>query len=152
MERFGSVEEILQFAIAREQESADFYTQLAEQVGGVDMRRVFLDFAAEEVRHREKLEKIQSEGSIRGMNERVADLKIGDYLVEIDPDKDPLDYQNSLIIAMKKEKKAFMLYSELAEQAEDGAVAELFLELAQEEAKHKLRFEIEYDEHILTEN
>ena len=29
---------------------------------------------------------------------------------------------------------------------------ELFLSLAQEEAKHKLRFEIEYDDMILTEN
>jgi len=31
-------------------------------------------------------------------------------------------------------------------------LSEFFSSLAQEEAKHKLRFEIEYDQHILTEN
>ena len=34
----------------------------------------------------------------------------------------------------------------------DAELKSLFLRLAQEEAKHKLHFEIEYDEHILTEN
>lgn len=152
MEKFGSIVEILRFAVEREQESVDFYTELAEKVDNDDMKQVFVEFAAEEKRHRQKLEQIQASGEVNGMNERVADLKIGDYLVEIDPEEDPLDYQNALIIAMKKEKKAFLLYSDLAEKAQDGAVAELFLQLAQEEAKHKLRFEVEYDERILTDN
>jgi hypothetical protein len=33
-----------------------------------------------------------------------------------------------------------------------GTVRALFLGLAQEEAKHKLKLETEYDEYILTEN
>ena len=53
---------------------------------------------------------------------------------------------------MKQEKAAFKLYSDLARMASTAELRELLLGLAQEEAKHKLRFEIEYDENVLKEN
>lgn len=40
----------------------------------------------------------------------------------------------------------------LSESTEDENLRNLFLALAQGEAKHKLRFEIEYDDNILREN
>jgi rubrerythrin len=82
---------------------------------------------------------------------KVQDLKIGDYLVDQKPNPE-LDYQEALILAMKKEKAAFRLYSDLADVTEDEKLRQVFQALAQEEAKHKLRFEIEYDDNILTEN
>ena len=51
---------------------------------------------------------------------------------------------------MKKEKAAFRLYQDLAGLVQDEKIKALFLSLAQEEAKHKLRFEVEYDD-LLTE-
>ena len=80
-------------------------------------------------------------------------MNIAVYLVENDAQASApaLDYQQALIVAMKKEKAAFKLYSALAEQTTDAAFRELFLALAQEEAKHKLRFEVEYDEEFLSE-
>jgi rubrerythrin len=57
-----------------------------------------------------------------------------------------------LILAMKKEKIAFRLYNDLASASTDEPSKKLFLMLAQEEAKHKLRFEVEYDSNILKEN
>jgi rubrerythrin len=53
---------------------------------------------------------------------------------------------------MKEEKAAFKLYSDLAARTDDAAAKEVLLMLAQEEAKHKLRFEIEYDDNILKEH
>jgi rubrerythrin len=53
---------------------------------------------------------------------------------------------------MKKEKKAFRLYNDLASTCGDPKLEELFLSLAQEEAKHKLRFEVEYDDYVMSEN
>ena len=70
---------------------------------------------------------------------------------EVEPDED-LDYQKALILAMKKEKAAFMLYTDLADQADDAELKDVFKALAQEEAKHKLRFEIEYDNVYLRDN
>jgi len=84
--------------------------------------------------------------------QKVADLKIGDYLVAVEPIEGELDYQKALIIAMKKEKAAFRLYTDLAGKVDDRGIRDLLLGLAQEEAKHKLRFEIEYDDMILAEN
>ena len=62
-----------------------------------------------------------------------------------------MDYQEALILAMKKEKASFRLYNDLAATTDDADLRSLLLGLAQEEAKHKLRLEVEYDEHFLTE-
>ena len=53
---------------------------------------------------------------------------------------------------MKNEKAAFRLYLDLANKVSNLEQKSLFLSLANEEAKHKLRFEIEYDEIVLKEN
>ena len=53
---------------------------------------------------------------------------------------------------MKAEKNAYKLYSDLAGLTTDPAQKVIFQQLAQEEARHKLRFEIEYDDFILQEN
>lgn len=149
-----TVNEILDFAIEREQEAVDFYTHLGSMAQNAAMKDVFEQFANEERGHKAKLLKVKDgeRGLISGGGgAHVPDLKIGDYLVEEEPTPD-ISYQNALILAMKKEKAAFRLYSDLAGKAEDAQVRALFEDLAQEEARHKLRFEIEYDEHILTEN
>jgi rubrerythrin len=53
---------------------------------------------------------------------------------------------------MKNEKAAFKLYSDLAASAPNDALKSAFLAMAQEEAKHKLRFEVLYDDQVLVEN
>jgi len=147
-----STETILDFAISQEEEASTFYLELATRVRNPGMKAVFEDFAREEQGHKARLESIKSGGLLQSAGQKVLDLKISEYLVEIDPDKDPLDYQNALIIAMKKEKAAYRMYLDMADGVADAGLRELFLSLAQEEAKHKLRFEVEYDERILSEN
>ena len=63
-----------------------------------------------------------------------------------------MTYQDALILAMNKEKSAFRLYLNLSERAPNQETKDLFMSLAQEESKHKLRFEIEYDDFIYREN
>ena len=53
---------------------------------------------------------------------------------------------------VKRERAAFELYSDIAEKVPDTNLKQVFVGLAKEEAKHKLRFEIEYDEVVLSEN
>jgi rubrerythrin len=151
MTAFGTVDEILDYAIAREQEAHDGYMDLARSVKRPWMREVFEGFAQEEAGHKKKLLAIKDGKLLAGSATKVVDLKIGDYLVEVDKSAD-LNYQQALILAMKKEKAAFKMYSDLAARVSDANVRSVFLMLAQEEAKHKLRFEIEYDDYILTEN
>ncbi|MFC1474948.1 ferritin family protein [bacterium] len=151
MEEWKSVDEVLDFAIANEEDAAQFYTDMAAKMEKQWMKKTFEDFAREEQGHKKKLESVKSGNLIAKAEKKVMDLKIGDYLVDAEVSAD-MDYQDALILAMKAEKAAFKLYSDLAESVDDENVKATFFNLAQEEAKHKLRFEIEYDEHVMTEN
>ncbi|HUT95152.1 MAG TPA: ferritin family protein [Thermoguttaceae bacterium] len=150
MATFESADALLDFAIAGEEEAVEFYTKLAEKAQGA-ARKAFEDFAKEEMGHKQKLLAIKAGRQLAPVEGRITDLKIADYVVDVDEEGE-LDYRQALLIAMKKEKAAFKLYTALGEAARDEGLRSLLLALAQEEAKHKLRFEIEYDENVLSEN
>jgi len=152
MTKFKTIDDILDFAISEEQKASDLYASLAARSRNRMIKEVFEQFSKEELGHKKKLESIKSGGVLAVSSGKVQDLKIGDYLVEVNKSRDDLTYQESLIVAMKEEKAAFRLYSDLASRTEYAPLKEIFLMLAQEEAKHKLRFEIEYDDYILKEN
>ncbi len=151
MKEFSNINEILDFAIGEEQAAVDFYLQLAAQSKNQQTKKIFHEYAEEEMRHKANLMNVRERGTFQVADEKIRDLKIAEYLVDVRPSAD-MSYQDALILAMKKEKAAFRMYSALAGQAEDPAVKELFLNLALEESKHKLSFEIEYDDFILKEN
>lgn len=146
-----SVDKILDFAIRQEEKAAEFYTGLAGKMPHAHMKEALLGFAAEEKGHKAKLLSVKEGKQMLPAEQRVLDLKIADYLEDAEPSGD-IDYQEALILAMKAEKAAFRLYSDLASATDDPGLKSALLGLAQEEAKHKLRFEIEYDNEILKEN
>lgn len=150
MGQFESVEEVLEFAIAREIESRDFYMKLAERMENPVMQKVFENIATEELGHKLKLEAI-NRGEILLVPQQVQSLDIADYVVDVEPQPD-MDYAEALVLAMRKEKAAYRLYLDLAAVGEDEELTDMFLSLAQEEARHKLRFEIEYDDIVLKED
>ena len=151
MTKLTTVDEILDFAIQNEQDAVDLYTGLAEKAGSPAVKADFLHYADEERGHKAKLIRVKDGKKLLEASTAVQDLKIADYTVEVDLGENP-DYQSVLLFAMKQEKAAFRLYSDLAALAPTADLKELLLGLAQEEAKHKLRFEVEYDSNILTEN
>jgi len=151
MEKFKSVNEILDFAMESEQEAVDFYTELASQVNNSEMKETFLQFAREEVGHKARLQKIKEEGVFDMPREKISDLKIADYVVKTKPSPD-MSYEDALILAMKKEKAAYKLYINLEKRTEKPELKEVFQNLAIEESKHKLRFETEYDDYVMREN
>lgn len=148
---FKSANDILDFAIQKEEEAAELYQDLATTLTRTDMKAVFEGFAKEEMQHKAKLIEVKEGNRIISAEKKIFDLKIAESLVDAKPSPN-MDYQHALIFAMKAEKAAYKLYSDLAAATDDQNLKDLFLGLAQEEAKHKLRFEIEYDDQILTEN
>ncbi len=148
---FRSADDILDFAIRKEEEAAELYRDLAATLSRINMKSVFESFAKEEMQHRAKLIEVKEGNRIISAEKKIFDLKIAESLVDTRPSPN-MDYQQALIFAMQAEKAAYKLYSDLAGATDDSGLKELFLGLAQEEAKHKLRFEIEYDDQILTEN
>ncbi|HUV64814.1 MAG TPA: ferritin family protein [Sedimentisphaerales bacterium] len=150
MDSFDSFIAVLDFAIDKEIEANRFYVGLAKTMKSPAMRQVFEAFANEELGHKAKLEAIKQGQPIQPAA-KVMDLRIADYVVDVKPGPD-MSYQDALVLAMRNEKAAFRLYVDLADQVQNEDQKAIFLALAQEEARHKLRFEIEYDEAVLTEN
>ncbi len=148
---FHSVDDILDYAIKSEEDAAMFYTELAKQMVNDSIREMFEGFAQEEIGHKQKLQRFKAGEQNLGIGRKAISLKIADVVENIKP-HDEIGLQEALIIAMKREKQAFELYTSLAEIADDPSAKEVLEGLAEEEAKHKLRFEIEYDEMIMTEN
>ena len=151
MKTFQSIDEIFDFAIKAEQNANAFYTKLAKNAENKAMRIVFEEYAAEEKKHETQIRNIKEGKSFVVPNEKVQDLKIAEYTTDATP-SDDMTYQEALILAMKREKNAYKLYTDLSKIAPNDKMVKLFTALANEEAKHKLRFEIEYDDIILQEN
>jgi rubrerythrin len=146
-----SVEEILDFAISREQQAVDFYTRLSTIAPGKQLQELMLDYAREEQRHKDKLLAVKADGRLDNEHKRPLDLKMADYLVDVEETPE-MTYQDALIIAMKREQVAFKLYTDMAEKIDNPELKSLFESLAREEASHKNYFESEYDDKILTDN
>jgi rubrerythrin len=147
----NTVDEILDYAIGQEEEAAAFYASLAERAERAGMKDVLMDFSREEQRHKDRLLAVKHGESELAPEQQVVDLKISDYLVDVQVGED-ISYQDALIVAMKRERAAYRLYSDMAERVSPGELQEVFLGLANEEAKHKLFFESEYDERVLVDN
>lgn len=144
-------EKIISFAIEKEDEAAKLYKDLSGRVQKPNAKVMFDELAAEEVKHGELL-KGMTEKSIPDLpSEKVTDLKISDYLVET-PFKPDMDYQDILIMAMKREESAVKLYNDMAMRVQAAKIKDLLKFMAQQEAKHKLRLETEYDSNILAED
>lgn len=155
MSEINSVDEILEFAISREVEANEFYTVLADRVRNPAMAELLLEFAKEELEHKAKLElevmkrgKVVTEAEREAEAKKLAGFKMADYMVDVGDQLD-MDYEDLLLLAMKKEKVSFRLYVDLAAMVNDEESHEALMSLAEEEARHKVQCEIEYDEMVL---
>lgn len=99
MEKFKTIDQVLDFAMKSEQEAVDFYNQLATTMKNKEMRDTFLQFAKEEVSHKARLQKIKDERLFDLADETIQDLQISDYVVNIKPSPD-MDYSEALVLAM----------------------------------------------------
>jgi hypothetical protein len=143
----------IDFAIEREQEAVDFYKSLQVNSDFQSNKNFYVELEAMEQGHINTLENLKK-NVIENSDLKVPtvdNLHISDYLVDV-PSEGKLSYQDILILAMKREEKAYALYAMLAEEATDTFIKNIFLKLASEEAKHKNHFEKKYDSEILTDN
>lgn len=146
---FGSVDEILSFAINNEKEAVEFYTSLAKEATRASLKQTFEGFAKEEEKHVSLLsdmtankEKIDSYKF-----KEITDLKISDYMVETEY-KEGMPMPEILKIAMKREENAVKLYTNLAGKTDHEDAKKVFMILVQEESKHKLILETMYDDYL----
>ncbi len=144
MKKFTSAGEIIDFAIQLEQDAVNFYKDLAKNSDGPEMSQVFEQFAREEMAHKSRLTEVSEREMYEMEAEVVENMQVSDYLVSIRPSHG-MSYNDALVLAIKMEQAAFRLYMDLADKAPDEEMKQLFLSLALEESRHKLRFELEYN-------
>lgn len=142
---------IIDFAVDREKEAVDFYRDLQSKAKFDEMKEMLKDLETMERGHITFLEKVREKGVEKVEVDQVQDLSISDYMVEVEPKPD-MDYQDILIIAMKREQKSKELYEELAKRFAGSEIEKILLKIAADETEHKLRFEKLYDEFVLKEN
>lgn len=151
MKSFQSIQEVLDYAIGQEQQAYEFYMGLAKTARDIGLVRALEEFAQEELGHKAKLESVKMGGATLPSNEKIRTLGIAEFVADIEPSAQ-MEYKDLLLLAMKKEKQAYTLYTRLGDGCQDAAMRKLFHGLAQEEARHKLRFEMEYDQIVLKED
>jgi rubrerythrin len=146
-----SFDEIVKFAISREEAAIKAYGDMGEKAQFPGLKELLLELQEEEKNHKRLLENI-SAGQIQEYDIKdVTDLKISDYLTE-EPPADDMTFQDLLIIAAKKEQEAVELYSTLERNADDEELKKLFQFLIQQEKSHKLKLESEYEKHVLEDD
>lgn len=150
MAEFETVEEILELAIAREEDAHVFLMALAARMVNPDVRKVFEELAAEELEHKARLElEIIKTGRVVTESKKKLYFETNDYAEEVGSEID-MDYRDVLTMAMQKEESSFRLYVDLASRVTDEDAYETLLALAEEEVRHKMRFEMEYDNILKT--
>ena len=146
---FDSFEEIIRFAIGKEEEAVTFYEDAGRKEPYSAARQLFSDFAAEERKHVDLLSGyLKGEKKVEDYQfEWIPDLKRSNYLVDL-KFEEGMAYPDLLRLAMKREEGSLRLYNDLQMKAEEEEVIKIFKMLSQEEAKHKLALETLYDDYM----
>jgi len=148
---FSTFNDVIVFAIRREEEAAKSYGDLFKMAKEESARKLLIDLQEEEKNHKKILQGLTEVRAEAAAGKDVRDLKISDYLVAepLDPE---MNFQDLLIFAAKKEKKAVELYRDLAKEAKTKELKRLFEYLEKQEKAHKLRLELEYEKRVLWED
>jgi len=140
--------EVITFAIRKEAEAYNLYKTYSQKVKTPGLKTMFEELAEQEQKHRQILGGVEKKDVSEYKLKKIPNLKIGDFVEkeEFSPD---MDYASALRLAIKREEFSLRLYNQMAERGDDPELKRLFSVLAQEESKHKLRLETEYDENVL---
>ncbi|MCK5543371.1 MAG: ferritin family protein [Desulfobacterales bacterium] len=146
---FGSVDDVIDFAISKEKEAVEFYLTLAKEATRSSLKETFERFSKEEEKHVDLLSDIAGNKEKIDSYEfkEITDLKISDYMLDTEY-KEGMPMPDILKLAMKREEKSVMLYTALGNHADNEDAKKVFMILVQEESKHKLALESMYDDYL----
>ncbi len=149
--KFSSFSGIIKFAVEREEESAKAYGKLIKMAKEQSAKKLLEELCQDERNHKKILLGLTKVKADATASKDVRDLKVSDYLVD-EPLSPEMNFQDLLVFAAKKEKRAVDLYTSLAKKAKTKEEKKLFEFLVKQEKSHKLRLEIEYEKHVLWED
>ena len=113
---FKDLNDIIDFAIAKEKEAAESYQDASRQEQFSGKKQMLQEFSAEERKHEALLKELKTGGIGDQLDDYkfkwIVDIKRSDYVdaVEYRPS---MAYHELLMLAMKREEAALKLYNEL---------------------------------------
>lgn len=147
---FVTLEDVIKFAVAREETAYNLYKRAAELSTSIASRKMFEELAAEEATHRDVFVKIDAE---KAENHRLCTLpesSIAKYLADV-PFRPDMSYSQIIASALKTEENAYQLYKAAAGMTDDPKVQKILMNFADVELGHRRRLEAIYEERVLTE-
>jgi rubrerythrin len=143
MEQFYTVRQVVQFAIALEQASQQFYRKLAAEAEVSSVRDYLMGLVYEEALHENALRNaIETHGQDLA-SASISQNEVAAYIQAVKL-PEPLDYIHAVRLARDKENASRMLYSLLAGTTDNPILENLFLFLEKQESEHQAYFEREY--------
>ena len=148
----ATFEEVVDFAIHESTKAYVSYMTLAGQAEYPWTRKTFDAFAAEDVVFIDRLVEMKKAGRPSITPQNVTDPRLDAYLTADALPRRDMDTREAYVLAIREKEAAAGLYRDLAEKAVVPETQEFLLALAQEEAKHKVKLETEYEDHALGQN
>lgn len=138
--------ELWDTAIYKEIASQSLYIEAQRETGDPVAKAMLADLAAEELKHAETLRKLKEAGwqPVDWHRETLSDIKLSDYL-SVPDTLEGAGLQEALIFAIKREQQSVAFYSQMTGALRQEAAKMLCARLAQEELKHKMKLELEYE-------
>jgi len=141
---FHSIDEILRFAMARENASRRFYLNLSRSVTNPGTQAIFEALAKAEARQQEavKLELFKIGATVPSLEEEQSNSETEE--MELRNEHPEMSAIGALELAMKKQKSSFQMFAELMAHTDNPEACEMLYKLAEQEMRHLLQLEKEY--------
>lgn len=147
---FVTLEDVIKFAVEREDTAYKLYTRAAELSTNIASKKMFQELALEEATHKDVFVKIDEDKAESHKLCTLPESSIAKYLAEI-PFRPDMNYSQIITSALKTEENAYQLYKAAAGMTDDPKLQKLLMNFADVELGHRRRLEAIYDERVLTE-
>jgi rubrerythrin len=148
--KFVTIEEVITFAVEREDVAYRLYKRAAELSTSIASRKMFEELAAEEATHKDVFSKIDEEKAENHKLCKLPESSIAKYMADV-PFRENLSYSEILAYALKTEDNAYQLYKTAAGMTDDPRLQKVLMTFADVELGHRRKIEVLYEERVMTE-
>ena len=148
--KFVTLEEVITFAVDREDTAYRLYKRAAELSTSIASQKMFEELAAEEATHKDVFSKIDEEKAESHKLCKLPESSIAKYLADV-TFRENLTYSEILAYALKSEDQAYHLYKTAAGMTDDPKLQKVLMNFADVELGHRRKIEALYEERVVTE-
>ncbi|MEI6306799.1 MAG: ferritin family protein [Deltaproteobacteria bacterium] len=148
--KFVTLEEVIKFAVDREDTAYKLYKRAAELSTSIASRKMFEELATEEAAHKDVFSKIDEDKAESHKVCKLPESSVAKYLADV-TFRENMTYSEILAYALKTEDNAYQLYKTAAGMTDDPKLQKVLMNFADVELGHRRKIEALYEERVQTE-